>query len=166
MPDFIARSKLDQRLNVGCKIKAEKELSDKKGNRSNLPDLMKEAKEEFGRFDRSYVAYFFHAAQSIFQLTSDIVKGLGAFDLDIMFRSPLGQALYCFRQLFRSFQLRGYFQADDESICTEEYLSFVDELRKEMLDLDQPRVKILDAVSHLFRNVALQSRPHELVSSS
>ena len=54
--DFIARSKLDQRLNVACKIKADKELSDKKGNRSNLPKLIKEAKEEFGRLGRSYVA--------------------------------------------------------------------------------------------------------------
>ena len=123
--DFIARSKLDQRLNVACKIKADKELSDKKGNRSNLPKLIKEAKEEFGRLGRSYVAYLFHATQNNLQLTSDIVKGLGSFDLEIMFRSPLSQALYCFKQLFRSFHLRGYFQADDESILTEEYLSFL-----------------------------------------
>ena len=102
-PDFIARSKLDKRLNTACKIRAEKKLSDKKGNRANLPRLVKESKEEFGRLGRSYVAYLFHAVQSNLQLTSDIVKGMGSFDLD-MFRSPLSQALYCFKQLFRSFQ--------------------------------------------------------------
>ena len=160
VPDFIARSKLDQRLNTACKIKAEKELSDKKINRANLPKLVKESKEEFGRLGRSYVAYLFHAVQSNLQLTSDIVKGMGAFDLDIMFRSPLSQALYCFKQLFRSFQLRGYYQADDESICTEEYLSFLDELRKEFPDLDQPRIIITDAVSFISGHVTLQSRPH------
>ena len=81
VPDFIARSKLDQRLNTACKIKAEKELSDKKINRANLPKLVKESKEEFGRLGRSYVAYLFHAVQSNLQLTSDIVKGMGASTL-------------------------------------------------------------------------------------
>ena len=69
VPDFIARSKLDQRLNSACKIKAEKELSDKKGNCANLPKLVKESKEEFGRLGRSYVAYLFHAVQSNLQVT-------------------------------------------------------------------------------------------------
>ena len=160
VPDFITRCKLDQRLNTACKIKAEKELSEKKTSRANLPKLVNQGKEEFGRLGRSYVAYLFHAAQSNLQLTSDIVKGMGSFDLDIIFRSPLSQALYCFKQLFRSFHVRGYYQADDESICTEEYLSFLDELRKEYPDLDQPRVIILDAVAFKSGHVTLLSRPH------
>ena len=160
VPDFIARSKLDQRLNTACKLKAEKELGDKKANRANLPNLVKQSKEEFERLGCSYVAYLFHAAQNNSQLTSDIVKGMGSFDLDIMFRSPLSQALHCFKQLFRSFHVRGYYQANDESICTEEYLSFVDELRKEFPDLDQPRVIITDAVTFISGHVALSSRPH------
>ena len=158
--DFIARSKLDQRLNVACKIKAEKDLSGKPGSKGNLPKLIKENKEEFGRLGRSYVAYLFNASQNNLQLTSDIVKGLGSFDLDIMLCAPLGQALYCFKQLFRCFQLRNYFPPDDESICTEEYLSFLDELRKEMLELSQPRVIIVDAMSFISGHGALQSRPH------
>ena len=160
VPDFITRSKLDQRLNTACKIKAEKELSDKKASRANLPKLVEQSKEEFGRLGRGYLAYLFRAAQSNLQLTSDIVKGMGSFDLDIIFRSPLSQALFCFKQLFRSFHVRGYYQADDESICTEEYLSFLDELRKEYPDLDQPRVIILDAVAFISGHVTLLSRPH------
>ena len=158
--DFIVRSKLEQRLNTACKIKAKKELSDKKASRANLPKLVKASKEEFGRLGRSYVAYLFQAAQSNLQLTSDIVKGMGSFDLDIIFRSPLSQALYCFKQLFRSFHSRGYYRADDESISTEEYLSFLDELRKEFPDLDQPRVIVTDAVSFISGHVTLLSRPH------
>ena len=158
--DFIVRSKLEQRLNTACKIKAERELSDKKGSRANLPKLVKDAKEDFGRLGRAYVAYLFHSAQSNLQLTSDIVKGLGSFDLDIMFRCPLGQALYCYKQLFRSFQLRGYFQPDEESVYTEEYLSFLDELRKELPELDQHRVIITDAVIYISTHEALQSRLH------
>ena len=158
--DFIVRSKLEQRLSVACKIKAERELSDKKGGRANLPKLIQEAKEDFGRLGRAYVAYLFHSAQSNLQLTSDIVKGLGSFDLDIMFRCPLSQALYCYKQLFRSFQLRGYFQSDEESIYVEEYLSFLDELRKELPDLDQPRVIITDAVTYISKHEALRTRPH------
>ena len=154
------RSQLEQRLNVACKIKAERELSDKKGSRANLPKLVKEAKEDFGRLGRAYVAHLFHSAPSNLQLTSDIVKGLGSFDLDIMFRCPLSQALYCYKQLFRSFQLRGNFQSDEESIYVEEYLSFLDELRKELPDLDQPRVIIIDAVTYISKHEALRTRPH------
>ena len=144
--NFIVRSKLEQRLTFACKVKAERELSDKKGSRANLPKLVKEAKEDFGRLGRAYVAYLFQTAQSNLQLMSDIVKGLGSFILDVMFRCPLSQALYCYKQLFRSFQLRGYFQPDEESLYTEEYLSFSDELRKELPEMDQPRVIIIDAV--------------------
>ena len=158
--DFIVRSKLEQRLNVACKVKAERELSDKKGSRANLPKLVKEAKEDFGRLGTAYVAYLFQTAQSNLQLTSDIVKGLGSFDLDVMFRCPLSQALYCYKQLFRSFQLRGYFQPDEVSLYTEEYLSFLDELRKELPELDQPRVIIIDAVSFISTHEGLQTRPH------
>ena len=160
--DFIVRSKLEQRLNVACKIKAERELSDKKGSRANLPILLKEAKEDFGRLGRAYVSHLFHSAQSSLQLTSDIVKGYceRSVDLDIMFRCLLSHALYCYKQLFRSFQLRGYFQPDEESIYIEEYLSFLDELRKELPDLDQPRVYIIDAVTYISKHEALRTRPH------
>ena len=106
------------------------------------------------------MAYLFYAAQTNLQLTSDIVKGLGSFDLDIMFCAPLGQALCCFKQLFRCFQLRKYFQPEDESICTEEYLSFLDELRKEMSELSQPKIVIVDAISFISSLEALQSRSH------
>ena len=60
--DYIVRSKLEQRQNVACKVKAERELSNKKGNRANLPKLVKEAKEDFGRLGRAYVAYLFQTA--------------------------------------------------------------------------------------------------------
>ena len=158
--DFIVPSKLDQRLDVACKVKAEGELSESKGNRSTLPKRIKESKEEFGRFGRSYVAYLFQAAQNNLLLTSDTVKGLGSFDLDIIFCAPLEQAVYCFKRLFRSFQLRNYFTADNESICTQEYLSFLDGLRKEMPGLVQPRVIITDAVTFISSDESLKQRPH------
>ena len=104
------------------------------------------------------MAYLFNAAQSNLQLTSDIVKGLGSFDLDIMFCAPLSQALYCFKQLFRCFQFRNYFQPEDESLLTEEFLAFLDELRKEMPNMTQPRVIIVDAISFISGHEALPSR--------
>ena len=59
--DSIARSKLGQRLDNACKIRAEKELSGKSGKKASLPKLVKEHKEEFGRLGRSYVAYLFNS---------------------------------------------------------------------------------------------------------
>ena len=64
------------------------------------------------------------------------------------------------KQLFRCFQLRDYFQRDDDSLLTEEYLSFLDELRKEMPNMTQPRFIIVDAISFVSGHEALRSPLH------
>ena len=56
--------------------------------------------------------------------------------------------------------MRGYFTSDQESILTEEYQPFVDELRGLYPNLDQPTVVIPDVVSFIFGQPALESRLH------
>ena len=105
--DFITRSKLDTKLNPSCKLKAEGNLGEKKNNSLALGAAIAKCKKEFGQSARVYVVILFGAAQGFRRFTSHIVRGLRVFDLDLLLVDPLTQ----------------------ESICTEEYLFFLDELR-------------------------------------
>ena len=128
--DFLSRSKLSKKLATACKLKAEAEMSEKKNEKLTLAEVTENIKADFGRTARSYVVTLFTTAQKLQRFTSDIVRGLGSFDLDVMLVDPISLATICFKELFTSFRLRGVLLADEETIYFEEYLSFLDELRK------------------------------------
>ena len=116
--------------------------------------------EEFGRSARGYVAYLLGATQKLSRFTSDTVKGLGSFDLEILLVDPMDRACYCFKQLFTSFRLRGVVDSSEETVYAEEYLSFVDELRRLHPDMQQPKLLIADAVDFISGQEALKTRRH------
>ena len=158
--DFIARSKLGARLDVGCKHRAEKEQGEEKNKDLSLEEVTANIREEFGRSARAYVAYLLGATQKLSRFTSDIVRGLGSFDLEILLVDPIDQATYCFKQLFTSFRLRGVLDPSEILLYTEEYLSFVDELRRLHPDLQQPKLLIADAIAFISGQETLKTRRH------
>ena len=91
--------------------------------------------------------------------TSDIVKGLGSFDLETLLTGRIKHAMYCFSQLFSIFRLRGCFEIEQESPCIDEYRSFVDELRHSYPEIVQPTLLVKDTVRFLGEQSALTSRP-------
>ena len=104
--------------------------------------------------------FLFKGIQGLTRFTSDIVKGLGSFDLDILLVDPLDNAAYCFRQLFASFRLRGVVQPDEESIYTEEYMSSLNVFRQQHLDIQQPKLRIADEINFVSGQESLVARPH------
>ena len=160
--DFLSRSKLETRLVPACKAKAESEKGDKRNEGLTLETIAANCKEEFGRNARSYVIYLFKGTQGLTRFTSDIVRGLSSFDLDVMLVDPLENAAYCFKQLFTSFRLRGVFQPDEESIYTEEYMSFLDVIRSTHPEIQQPKLLIADVIEFVSSQESLAARPHLL----
>ena len=156
--DFITRSKLGTRLNTCCRRKAEKEMGDERNKTLSLDEVTANNWEDFGRSARGYVAHLLQSTQGLARFTSDIVRGLGSFDLEIELIDPVEQATYCFKQLFTSFRLRGIFQSDEETLYLEEYLSFIDELRRTHPDVQQPKLLIADAVNFITKEDALKTR--------
>ena len=156
--DFITRSELGTRLDTCCRRKAEKELGEERNKTLSLDEVTANIREEFGRSARGYVAHLLKSTQSLTRFTSDIVRGLGSFDLKIMLIDPLEQATYCFKQLFTSFRLRGIFQSHEEALYLEEYLSFIDDLRRSHPDVQQPKLLIADAVNFITEQDALKTR--------
>ena len=89
-----------------------------------------------------------------------IVKGLGSFDLETLFVDTMEQAAYCFKNLFSSFRLRGVVQSEEETVYIEEYLSFIDELRRTHPEMQQPKLLIAETFDFVSKQPALKSRVH------
>ena len=158
--DFLSRSKLSEKLATACKLKAEAEMSEKKNEKLTLAEVTENVKTDFGRTAHSYVVTLFGTAQKLQRFTSDIVRGLGSFDLDVMLVDPISLATFCFKELFTSFRLRGVLLADEETIYFEEYLSFLDELRKLHPNISQPKLLIPDVIEFVCGQEFYRSRPH------
>ena len=67
--------------------------------------------------------------------------------------------MYCHRQLFTSFRLRGYFSLDQECLCSEEYRFFVDVMRQPFPQLIQPTLFVKDTVVFLIAQASSTCRP-------
>ena len=158
--DFISRLKLGPRLEACCKRKSEKERKEAKYSELSLEETIANNREEFGRQARGYVAHLFGALTGLTRFTSDIVKGLGSFDLETLFVDTMEQAAYCFKNLFSSFRLGGVFQSEEETVYIEEYLSFIDELRRTLPEMQQPKLLIADTIDFVSKQPALKSRVH------
>ena len=121
--------------------------------------LINRNKEELGRSALSFVTYLFNTVQKLKSPTSDIVKDLGSFDMETLLTGRTEHAMYCFSQLFSSFRLRSYFEIEQESPCSEEYRSFIDELRQSYPELVQTTLVVKDTVKFLGEQSALKSCP-------
>ena len=92
------------------------------------------------------------------RFTTDIVRGLGAFDLDVMLTDPTEQDTYCFKQLSSSFRFRGVLRANEAPMYSEEYFSFLDELRRDHLGILQPKLLTLDVIDFVCGQSAFKAR--------
>ena len=104
------------------------------------------------------MAHLFGAATGLTRFASDIVKGLGSFDLETLFVDTMEQAAYFFKTLFSSFRLRGVFQSEEETVYIEEYFSFIDELRRTHPEIQQAKLLIADTIDFVSKQPALKSR--------
>ena len=135
---FLTSSKLDTRLDLACMTKADTEEDERKNDGLTLDEITKECKEEFPRTARSFVIFLFEGTQGLGRFTSDNVKVLALFDLDILLVDPLENAICCFEHLFSRFRLRDVVQAEDELIHAEKHVSFFDILRQLQPWIQQP----------------------------
>ena len=156
---FLNRTKFGVKLDQACKLKAEIDQHEQKGEKTSIDELKEKAKEEFGRLARSYVTHLFKDTRGHFNFTTNIAQGLASFDLEILLNLPLSLATKCFSQLFTIFRLRGYFSQEQEAPAQEEYLSFVDELRVKFSEFDQPTLLIKDTIDFLMEQTTLPTRP-------
>ena len=94
-------------------------------------------------------------------MTAGIVRGMASFDFTVRLTQPMEQALFCFRALYRNFQLRGWVVESDELEYREEYVKCIDHLRNTCGSFRDTEL-ITDVVDLLMPMPALRSRPRLL----
>ena len=159
--DFLSRLKLKFDLEAASEAKAKKENSGKKNLTAILGGLTEAVRDTFATQARSYIVFVIDSLLKDIRLTAGIVRGLGSFDLTVLQTQPMEQALFCFRALFHSFQIRGWVQENEESEYREEYVELLDHLRHSCGPLRTPE-SVPDMVDLLISMPALRSRPRLL----
>ena len=139
---FLNWMKFGAKLDHACKLKAEVEHHELKGEKPPISELREKVKNEFGKLAGKYVTHMFKETRNHFNFSTIIAHGLGSFDLEVLLKLPLTLTTKCYNNLFTTFRLRGYFSPDQELQAHEEYLSFVDELRVNFSLFDQPTLLV------------------------
>ena len=156
--DFLSRLKLKFDLDGASRAKARKENSGKKNLNTIIDGLAETVMDNFATQARSYVVFLLDSLLYDIRLTAGIVRGMASFDLIVLLTQPMEQALFCFRALYHSFQLRGWVLAADESEYREEHVEFIDHFRSSCGSFRAPEL-VTDVVDFLIPMPALRNRP-------
>ena len=159
--DFLTRLNLKFDLEGASRVKARKDHSGRKNLSSVLESLAEDIRDDFATQARHYIVYLLDSLLKDVRLTAGIVRGMASFDLTVLLTQPMDQALFCFRALYRSFQLRGWVAESDESEYREDYVEFIDHLRNTCSSFRDTEL-ITDVVDFLLPMPAMRNRPRLL----
>ena len=159
--DFLNRLKLKFDLDGASRTKARKQNIGKKSLNANIDGLAETVRDNFATQARSYVVFLLDSLLKDIRVNAGIVRGMASFDLTVLLTQPMEQALFCFRALYHSFQLRGWVLATDETEYREEYVEFIDHFRNSCGNFRTPEL-VTDVVDLLMPMPALRNRPRLL----
>ena len=126
--EFLIRLQTTNKVTRACKLKAEGNHSGKKADKALVQKTALTMKTEFVRDGQAYLQYLIGEVFRQAWLSSNIVKGLAAFDPFIMLRRPTEVALRHFEVLYSTFLLRSWVTASNESACRDECVGLIDHL--------------------------------------
>ena len=86
-------------------------------------------KSDFIKDSQQYIQYLINEILRQTGLTTNIVKGMAAFDPLILFKRPMEIALRHFDILYSTFSLRSWVSSANESLCRDQYMLLLDHLR-------------------------------------
>ena len=156
--DFFSRLKLKFDLEEASRSKAKKDNAGRKNLSSVIESLTETVRDSFATQARRYVVFVLDSLLKDIRVTAGIVRGMASFDPNVLMSQPMDQALFCFRALYYSFQLRGWVQEADEADYREEYVEFLDQFRNSHghLRMADPVPDIVDLLVSL---PSFRSRP-------
>ena len=154
----LSKARLVDQVSQGSKRKAERDLSETKVNRDAIDKLAVSLCDQFATAGRSYLIFLLDSVLKHVNLSSDLVKGMGSFDPQVLFVLPTTLGMSLFRILVRGFISRRWIKATNEQTYYDEYASFVEALRKENPDLVTSL--IYNVVDYLVAHPGLQFRQH------
>ena len=127
--ELLLRLKLTNRVTTSNKARAEGLHFDKKSEQTAIQKSATTVKTGFIDDALHYFQYLINSVLRQTGLSSDIIKGLAAFDPFIMFKRPTEVALRHFDLLYSTFCLRSWVTKANESACRDQYTELLDHLR-------------------------------------
>ena len=141
-----------------CKIKAEYDVCDK-SNKSGITQLTEQLIDNFAVSGRNYIGHLLSAIKTCTGLNSELIRGLASFDPHVMFVLPTNVCLRYFTTLYRIFCRCKWVKEEDDQLCFDEYLSFIDNLRVSFPQLVKEPTLPHDIVDFMVPLVSLRERP-------
>ena len=127
--EYLVRLKLSNRVGTAGKARAEGIHFGKKSERPAIQATAETVKTAFVKDSQLYVQFLINEVLKRVGLTSNIVKGLAAFDPFIMFKRPMDVALKHLEMRYSTFALRSWVPSANESLCRDQYMQLLDYLR-------------------------------------
>ena len=127
--EFLLRLKLTNRVTTSRKTRAEGIHFGKKSERAAIQKTATTVKTKFIDEALQFIEYLINSVLRQTSLSSDIIKGLAAFDPFILFKRPTEVAHRYFDLLYSTFCLRSWVTKAIESTCGDQYTELLDHLR-------------------------------------
>ena len=127
--DFLVRHRLANRIATASKQSAEVAHLNKKSEKAAIEKTAAETTSSFVREALQFVQYLIKQVLSQAGLSSEVIKGLAAFDPFVLFKRPSEVGLRHFDVLYSTFQLRSWVTSANENNYRDEYLALLDYLR-------------------------------------
>ena len=127
--EYLIRLRLSHKVSSASKAKAEGMHFGKKSERPAILVTTKTVKSDFVKDSQQYIQYLINEVLRQTGLTTNIVKGMAAFDPLILFKRPMEIALRHFDILYSTFSLRSWVSSANESLCRDQYMQLLDHLR-------------------------------------
>ena len=128
--EYLIRLKLSSRVGTASKTRAEGIRFEKSPNVHTYKPLQTEnVKTAFIKVSQPYLQFLINEVLKRTWLTSNIVKGLAAFESFIMFKRPMDVALKHFDMLYSTFALRSWVPNTNGSLWRDKYMQLLDHLR-------------------------------------
>ena len=160
--EFLVRLNMANKVASACKRKAEGVHSGKRSDRALVQKTAETIKAEFVQDAMAYLKHLLSEVLRQAGLSSNIIKGLAAFDPHIMVKRPTVVALRHFDILFSSFQRRSWISASVEATCRDQYVELIDYLRAKYSGGLEVTEEVKDLIDFLKNLDLLQTREHLL----
>ena len=118
--EYLVRLKLTSKAAAASKARAEGMHFGKKSERSATQATTETVETDFINDSQLYKQFLINEVLQPTELTTNIVKGLAAFDLDNAQR-PMVVAFRHFDMLYSTFALRSWVPSANESLCQDQY---------------------------------------------
>ena len=157
--DFLVRHRLTNRIATASKQSAEVVGLNKKSEKAAI-EKTAETTSSYVKEALQFTQYLIKQVLSQAGLSSEVIKGLAAFDPFVLFKRPSEVGHRHFDVLYSTFQLRSWVTGANENNCRDEYLALLDHLCVNYSPDFDLMERSVDLIEVLMRQEFFQTHEH------